>query len=73
MGVRHPATFAILISKVAVPHVTGLAMTIARVTCASFNLCGFCASSAPIAHENSTLCMEAQMDNIGCHSCGRLK
>ena len=34
--------------------------------------CGFCESLSLVTHENSELCVDAQMDNIGCHACARM-
>ena len=31
--------------------------------------CGICASFSLTTHENSTLCVQAQTDNVGCHAC----
>ena len=36
-----------------------------------FSPCCICASFSLVTHENSTLCIEAQTDNVGCHACGR--
>ena len=33
--------------------------------------CGFCCSVELVTHVDSTLCMECQRHNIGCHECGR--
>ena len=38
----------------------------------TFRPCPYCTSRCLVTHENSTLCMEAQMYNNGCHGCGRL-
>ena len=35
--------------------------------------CPYCTSRWLVTHENSALCMEAQMHNTGCHACGRLE
>ena len=34
--------------------------------------CGICKSLSLVTHENSELCVDAQMDNIGCHACARM-
>ena len=37
----------------------------------SFTPCPYCVSLSLNTHENSALCIEAQMYNLGCHACGR--
>jgi len=42
------------------------------ILCA-FEPCPYCTSRWLVTHENSMLCIEAQMHNTGCHACGRLE
>ena len=38
----------------------------------AFEVCNFCQHEGLTVHENADLCIEAQTNTLGCHSCGRV-
>ena len=72
-GAHRLCTSALSTQSWGVHHATEHATPIATAAFCDCTPCGICASFSLTTHENSTLCVQAQTDNVGCHACGRFE